>query len=117
MAKRKTFAESMTPEEAAFLETGKAVANHGAGIDPAPQEKAGSGAAEELHQFILPPIPLSKDAGLSVLNVRIEHSLVAALQRASVMRKLRKEEPFHQSRMVEAALRPYLKKLGYYDGA
>lgn len=113
MAKRKTFAESMTQEEA-FLETGKADPNQRAASQSTAQERA-RGVSEESQQFVLPPILSSQDSGLSVLNMRIEHALVAALQRASGIRKLRNEEPFHQSRMVEAALRPYLKKLGYYE--
>ena len=115
MAKRKTFAESMTPEEEAFLETGKVNPKHASKDDSSLSEKADIGGGLASQKFVLPPLSTAKDAGLSVLNMRIEHALVQALQRASVMRKLQKEEPFHQSRMVEAALRPYLKKLGYYN--
>ena len=121
MAKRRSLNDALSPEQEAFLETGRA---SGAAQNPEPPtppvmppaEPSTSTAVESRpEQSILPPVPSLPDAGLQTLNVRIEPSIVGALLRASMVRKIQRQAPHTQREIVSEALRTWLKKHGYYD--
>ena len=53
--------------------------------------------------------------GLIPVTVRLRPELAGALKRASLERQLAGEEAYTQQELVEQALEPWLKSLGYID--
>jgi hypothetical protein len=53
--------------------------------------------------------------GLIPVTVRLRPELAGALKRASLERQLAGEEAFTQQELVEQALEPWLRSLGYVD--
>lgn len=53
--------------------------------------------------------------GLIPVTVRLRPALAGALKRASLERQLAGEEVFTQQELVEQALEPWLRSLGYFS--
>ena len=53
--------------------------------------------------------------GLIPVTVRLRPELAGALKRASLERQLAGEEDYTQQELVEQALEPWLRSLGYFD--
>ncbi len=66
-----------------------------------------------------PPVsvaPQFATAGFGVINVRVSTETTNALDLASDDRKRRQQEPYSKAKMVEAAVRAWLRKQGYLGG-
>lgn len=114
MVKRRSLDDALSPEEAAFLESGKARASRAkqsqdrAKPKPKPVPEPASTATQ-------PAYYPTHDIGLVALNVRIEPSISTALLRASMERKIQRKEPFSQREIVAEALRSWLQREGFME--
>jgi hypothetical protein len=118
VAKRKSLDEALNPEDGALSPQLEAFVKNSRAASPAkpamqrPANNTPKIVPDE-EMLILPQVPDFADAGLTTLNVRIEPSIVGAVLRASMVRKIQKVRPYAQREIVSEALREWLLSRGY----
>jgi hypothetical protein len=125
VVKRRSLDDAMTPEEEAFLNTGKAAAEPVADSPPKPQQEEPPMARPTplKESFIHEAAPPAKPpkaaqsgqtlAGTGAINARIDPTITTALLRASLDRRIERKVPSTQRDIIAEALIDWLKKHGY----
>ena len=118
MIKRRSLDDALiTPEEQAFLATGIAAPEKFIAAEAAKPSASPPPAKPEpeISQPELPSREIQKpaEAGLGALTVRMQPTIMAALLRASLERKIQRIEPFTQRDIVSVAVAYWLKANGY----
>jgi len=115
VVKRRSLDDALTPEEQAFLDTGKPKSIAKKKQPAKPKEKPAmktSAALKESPPSAPAPQPASVDYAL---NTRLAAHLSNALLRASTDRKVQRLSSATQRDIVEEAMADWLKKHGYLN--
>ncbi len=122
MVKRRSLDDALTPEEAAFVKTGKPAKtkttyqkpNPKPKKEPSPMSRTAtkedftpetSPAATNPAHYSLP--------GTGAINARIDPEIATALLRASMERRIQRQTPSTQRDIIAEALSEWLKKHGF----
>ena len=101
MAERRSMANALSPEKAAFLR-GESPPPHPAPEEPPPESKAPR----------VSPAPTGRER--VTVTVRLEPEVVEALSQASAQRKLKRLEPYTQQDIIGEALKQWLQQGGFF---
>ena len=124
MVKRRSLDDALTPEEEAFLNTGKPtpVTPAEPKSKPKPKKEAPPMARSAVKEQFTPDTPPASGnpaqyalAGTGSINARIDPLITTALLRASVERRISRQTPSTQRDIIAEALSDWLKKHGYLN--
>jgi hypothetical protein len=127
VVKRRSLDDALTPEEEAFVKSGRSKPKPETNPKPQPEKKEETpmprpiALKESFTHEAAPPVqpqksppPGQSHAGIASINARIDPAITGALIRASVEQRLAGKTPSTQREIIAEALTDWLKKNGFW---